>query len=104
MDLINVEDLFLEINNNKSSVAKTIKIYFFKLFFNLLNKNWEAFSNYKFSRYEIKFCKIIEDAINKEENIKSFLTNYFLIIDTKKDEKDFLEETKKFEINKKKTI
>ena len=106
-EMSSVENLLVKIAKNNNSFGKIIKIYIFKLYFNLFNKNWEKFLNYNFKFHQIDFCDILEE--KEEENTKnynlySFLMNYLLIIDSVDEENDFLNENKKFEIIRKKNF
>ena len=72
---------FNEINkaiegNGKNNFRKIIKIYIFKIFFYLLNNNYQDFKNYHYLEHEINFYEEFKDKI--EENKESCL-NYYLL-------------------------
>ena len=99
--MLDVNSLFKPMNNKDSEFRYILKIYVFKIVFNLLNKNWEDLLNYNFCHHQIYFYDIL-DEIEKEENEKSssFLINYFLPINYEEEEKEFLQQNEIFEIFK----
>ena len=58
-----------------NKLRKVIKIYVFKLFFNLVNKNWKNFINCNYESKQIDFYQILNDG-NENQNL--YLTKYFL--------------------------
>ena len=59
-------------NNN---LRKMIKIYVFKIFFNLLNNNYHDFINYNYSNHGITFYEEFKDKFNEN---KVAMLNYYL--------------------------
>ena len=49
----------------KNNFRKVLKIYIFKLFFNLMDRDWDKVTNYNFSHYGIEFTDILTEE-NKE--------------------------------------
>ena len=44
-------------SDSSNKLRRVIKIYVFKLFFNLMNKNWDEFTNYDYKNKQIELMK-----------------------------------------------
>ena len=62
--------------NAKNNFRRIIKIYVFKIFFYLLNNNYQDFKNYHYPNHDIKFFEEFRDKF--EEKIEAML-NYYLL-------------------------
>ena len=88
--------------NEKNNFRKIIKIYIFKIFFYLLNNNYQDFKKYPYLEHDIKFYEEFKNKI--EEKTESWL-NYFLLpkddeYNKYKEELEIFESYRKEEFNK----
>ena len=104
---INFKDIIQVVKSiENKNFAKVIKIYILKLFYNLMNSNFEAFQKYDFNKIGIDF--INEFSLKKEDNKSEdvMLTYFFLPLD-EENYKNYLEQSKlflqniKFDLNNK---
>ena len=70
----NAYDIMSIINgsNENDKFRKVLMIYIFKLFYNLMDKNWNNMYNFNFERNEINFTYIIIDS--EKNNIKEIIS------------------------------
>ena len=79
--------------NAKNKFRKMMGVYIFKIFFFLLNNNYEEFAHYHYSNHGINFYEEFQE--NFKENKKTMLTYYLLPIGV--DYEKYEEEAKIFE-------
>ena len=79
--------------NANNNFRKMIKIYVFKIFFHLLNNNYQEFSNYHYPNHGIKFFDEFKDKFNEN---KEAMLNYYLL-PTGEEFKKYDEELRIFE-------
>lgn len=63
-------------SDSSNKLRRVIKIYVFKLFFNLMNKNWDEFTNYDYKNKQIEFIDILLNEENESQN--TYLAKYLL--------------------------
>ena len=68
-----------------NKLRKVIKIYVFKLFFNLMHKNWDEFTQFNFSNRQIDFIDILLEEENESQFL--YLTKYLLPSESQEFEK-----------------
>ena len=78
------------------SFAKVIKIYIFKLFFNLMDNNYEEFQSYEFKEKGIDFYKELDQVSNKNKKNAEVMLSYFFLPLEEEDYKKYSEESKVF--------
>ena len=59
-----------------NKLRKVIMIYVFKLFFNLMNKNWDEFTGYDYQNKQIEFFEILSN--DEFESQNTYLAKYLL--------------------------
>ena len=81
-EIDDIKDIVKEIigSNKDNKVRKILKIYIFKLFYNLMNKDWEQLINYNYENKKISFFKFLKEE-NELENL--YLFQYLLPSDPK---------------------
>ena len=53
--------------NAKNNFRKMLKIYCFKIFFFLLNNNYQEFANYHYPNHDIKFFEEFKDKFSEKK-------------------------------------
>ena len=95
-------------NLSNKNFSKVIKIYILKLFFNLMDNNFEQFQNYNFFEDKINFINEFKETAKENKDERNMLSHFFLpsdIEDYKKYENEqtlFLQSN--FDPNKKEII
>jgi len=86
-EIKDIQDIINIIKGNEASnkLRKIIKIYVFKLFFNLMYKNWDEFTQFDFSNRQIDFIDILLEEENETQFL--YLTKYLLPSDSQEFEK-----------------
>ena len=73
----NVEPIMNAIRGNANNeVRQMIKIYVFKIFFHILDRNYQIFSNYNYANHGIPFFKDLERKFDEQ---KKAMLNYYMI-------------------------
>ena len=85
----------IEGNSRNSKVRQMIKIYVFKIFFYILNNDFQTFKNYNYDNHGIKFFKDLEKRF-EEEKI-AMLSYYMIPYGDEKIYQKFLEDFEKFD-------
>ena len=94
-ELKNIDKIMSIIKKLKNkNFAKVIKIYIFKLFYKLMNNNYEQFQDYEFNKHGIDFKPEFEKG-NKQKEIEIMLSFFFLPLEEDEYQK-YLEESKLF--------
>ena len=94
-ELKNIDEILSIIKKiQNKDLAKVIKIYIFKLFFNLMDNNYQQFQNYPFNKYGIDFKKDFEKNKNTKET-ETMLSYFFLPLEDEEYQK-YLKDSKLF--------
>ena len=86
----------IEGGKKNCNIFKLIKIYILKIIFNLLNRNWQELLCYNYNLRKIEFITDILTDEKESSMDKSFLTNYFLPLDTEEDKNNYLKTCENF--------
>ena len=84
-----IKKIMGEIKKLDKNFSKVIKIYIMKLFYNLMDNNFEQFQAYPFQNIGIDFSKEFNSKTEKEKKQENMLTFFFLPLE----EEDYLKYT-----------
>ena len=71
-------------SNTNSKFRNVIKIYLFKLLFNIMNRNWGEFIQFNFTSIQIDFFNILSEDNDQNESLNTlYLTKYFIPFEPK---------------------